>query len=514
MTFLAVFLLLAIAPAASGQYATSIDADPEGNIKIVAEDGKNIGYQTGDKVVYFSEFEKFPKQWSDYSDATLRAMNYGFSMGAMGSGGSSSGGNSAINGIPGFEGKSWDDIEKMAAGGTVTWWMWKGAPHINAWVEGWLAPRMTKQYGITLVVPEDKGAPGAVVQVATEMAAEAGGKRCQAYSPAPCDGSIDLIWINKENFRKMKQADNLFGPWAPFVPSAANFDFFSPSIAFDGGVATQGYEMPYNSAQVVFHYNSAQVPSPPASFGALVTWIKANPGKFVYSASADFTGMAFIQHAFYYFAGAALGDGKSWQDFLGAYNAALYAERAPAVWAALNELEAYLYSAGGEFEYPATHEPIRDLFADGTVWLDLAYDPNHAATNMISGKYQNSTKGYVFDDGTIANTNFVAIPANSPNKAAAMVVGNAIGSMEAIFTRAQPERWGALPALDANNPKIVASGWDAAFDYILTHHATPSVEDLAEARLAELNAQYIDAMKKDWKDCVQDKVGGAKCGSA
>ena len=43
----------------------------------------------------------------------------------------------------------------------------------------------------------------------------------------------------------------------------------------------------------------------------------------------------------------------------------------------------------------------------------------------------------MLETGTIANTNFVAIPVNSQNKAAAIVVGNVIASMEAIFTRAQ-----------------------------------------------------------------------------
>lgn len=50
----------------------------------------------------------------------------------------------------------------------------------------------------------------------------------------------------------------------------------------------------------------------------------------------------------------------------------------------------------------------------------------------------NQTKSYVLSEGTIANTNFVAIAANSPNKAAAMVVGNYIGKIEAAFTRTPP----------------------------------------------------------------------------
>ena len=33
---------------------------------------------------------------------------------------------------------------------------------------------------------------------------------------------------------------NAYGPWAFKVPNAANFDFTSPSIAYDGGIPTAG----------------------------------------------------------------------------------------------------------------------------------------------------------------------------------------------------------------------------------------------------------------------------------
>jgi len=43
------------------------------------------------------------------------------------------------------------------------------------------------------------------------------------------------------------------------VPSATNFDFTAGSIAYDGGVATAGYEFPYDGAQCVFIYNKNKV---------------------------------------------------------------------------------------------------------------------------------------------------------------------------------------------------------------------------------------------------------------
>jgi len=47
----------------------------------------------------------------------------------------------AASGLPGFEGRSFGEIEKLAAGGTVNFWMWDGSAKINAWVDGWLQVR-------------------------------------------------------------------------------------------------------------------------------------------------------------------------------------------------------------------------------------------------------------------------------------------------------------------------------------------------------------------------------------
>jgi putative spermidine/putrescine transport system substrate-binding protein len=226
----------------------------------------------------------------------------------------------------------------------------------------------------------------------------------------------------------------------------------------------------------------------------MVTWIMANKGKFAYSHVNDFTGAVVVQQFFYHYAGAEVGG--SWKDFLGDFNEPLYLKRAPLVWQTLRSIESSL-KMSSDGSYPAAHTIIRDWFAADEVWLDCSYDPNHAAQYILSGKYKETTKSYVLDTGTISNTNFVAIAANANNKAAAMVVGNMIGSLEAVFTRAQPERWGALPAIAANKQSVVDSGWDAAFDYIDSHASAPSVEELAAGRLTELRADYVQRLKTD-----------------
>lgn len=62
--------------------------------------------------------------------------------------------------------------------------------------------------------------------------------------------------------------------------------------------------------------------------------------------------------------------------------------------------------------------------------------------------------------------------------------------MSPTLPGAQPERWGALPAYDANSEKFKRSGWSSAFDYIDAHEAVPPVEELVSGRLSELDGEW------------------------
>jgi putative spermidine/putrescine transport system substrate-binding protein len=97
------------------------------------------------------------------------------------------------------------------------------------------------------------------------------------------NGMVDMVWINGENFNNAKSQNLLYGPFATKIPSSANFDFESVSLKYDFGRTTNGFEMPYNEAEVVFIYNKQYFPSgPPQNIDELVTWVKANPGRFTY----------------------------------------------------------------------------------------------------------------------------------------------------------------------------------------------------------------------------------------
>jgi putative spermidine/putrescine transport system substrate-binding protein len=393
-------------------------------------------------------------------------------------------------GLPGHEGDSWDDVLAKVDGTKVNFWMYSGSPTINNWVDNWLAPKCRSQYGIILNrVPE--GAPTAVNQMILE-------KNDGNYT----GGDVDLVWINGVNYDNARTAGVLYGPFANKVPASVNFDFYSEDIAIDFGKSTNGYEMPYNMAQVAFIYNTDKLPNgAPQTIGELVTWIKgAGVGKFTYPmADSDFTGSAFIRHFLYYYP-----EGQPYEEMFGDFNQGIYDSRAPAAFAKLQDISPYLYQKNGATYYPATIVESDALFANGEIWLTLNYDSKHAGKQVAAGAWPTTSKGYVLSSGTLSNTNFVAVGKYAKNVLGGVVVANKIGEIASQFSRAQREGIGALQPYDETSPNLVSGGWSVAFDYLATklYPQNPSEASLQKYELPELVPKYETTLQSDWVNNV------------
>ena len=209
-------------------------------------------------------------------------------------------------GLPGYTQLSWANVLNRTSGTTVNFFTCSTCTKYNQWIDNYYIPQMLANYNIKLVrVPSQ--AADAVALVQQQI----------AKVPTAKNVSVDLIWLNLENYNTLRNPpgggpSNAYGPWAFKVPSASNFDFTAGSIAYDGGVATAGYEFPYDGAQCVFIYNKNKVTTTGdvaliKTIDGLRTWIKANPGRFTYAApsldatgkTGDYTGSAFIRHVFY-----------------------------------------------------------------------------------------------------------------------------------------------------------------------------------------------------------------------
>lgn len=378
-----------------------------------------------------------------------------------------------------LKGMTWDQIVEEARGGTVNWFMWGGSDTINAYVSGYVADRLKADYDITLNRVPITDAAEIVNLVLSEK--EAG---------VTDQGSVDLIWINGENFRSMKQADLAFCGYTTLLPNDGLVNWDNPAIANDFGVPVEGCEVPWNTVQFAFAHDSAVVAEPPRDMASLIGWIKANPGRFTYPAPPDFTGSAFLRHVFIHAAGGP-------DSLLGPFNQPEFDKVAGKTWAILNEIEPFLWREGAT--YPTTVTQLNELFANGEIDFSFNYDPAQFGLAVQAGTWPETTRSFGLTDGTIGNTNYTLIPFNSPNKAAAMVLQNLLLSGEAQLEKAKAEVWGAAPAIEVSrtSPEV-----QEGFAAIKTHPSVVPASELAKAALPELQADWLTAIEKGWTENV------------
>jgi putative spermidine/putrescine transport system substrate-binding protein len=370
-------------------------------------------------------------------------------------------------------------LQKAAAGTEVRWHMWGGSAQINQWVDTYVASEMKRRFGVTVTrVPMD--APVFVNKLLTEKAANKN------------QGTMDLLWINGENFKNAQQAGVLFGPFADRLP---NFTAYCDpgKSAFDFGYPVNDYEAPYGQAQFVFEYDQARTPVPPASLDDLKAWIMAHPGRFTYPEPPDFTGSAFLRHVFC----AATGGHAQ---YMAGFDAALYAKNAPQAFAWLREVQPYLWQEGKT--YPKDAAALDTLFARGEIDMGMSYHPAHAQMKILEKTYADTARTFVLTDGAIYNIHFTAIPFNAPNKAGAMVLANFLLSPEAQLSKFKPENWGDMPALDMT--KLSATD-QAAFKAVDLGPATLDAGTLASRAMPEIPSQYLEVLEKDWSRIVLGK---------
>jgi putative spermidine/putrescine transport system substrate-binding protein len=375
------------------------------------------------------------------------------------------------------EDRSFAELEKEARGTTVNLAMYGGDDAINAYVDDYVTPRVKKEHGITLERTPVSDTADAVNKLLNEKQA---GKD---------EGTIDLVWINGENFATGAEADLWFGPWAERLPNAKYIDWESPSINRDFGYPVEGREAPWGKAQFVMIYDSAKVEDPPKNMDELREWTEQNPGRFAYPAPPDFTGNAFIEQALYGMTGEV-------EPFQKPFDQKTFDEKSPEVYDFLNEIEPNLWREGET--YPESSTKLEELYQNGEVWLSMSYNPQLAQRQVNKGLYPESTRAYLLDGGTLSNTHYVAIPFNSPNKAGAQVVADFLQSPEAQLEKQDPNGWGDLTTLDVDRlPEDVRKEFAGP-----EGKATLSTRELQENRVPEARSEWLIALEDGWREKV------------
>jgi len=374
--------------------------------------------------------------------------------------------------------RDWRAVVDAARGQTVYWHAWGGSEQINAYIQ-WVADAVEARFGIRLVhVKVDDTAHAVATVLAEKQAGRTEG------------GTIDLLWINGENFAAMKQADLLLPfPWAEDLPNWQWVDVEGkPTVRNDFTVPVEGLESPWGMARLVFFHDSARTPPAemPASAAELLDWAGQNPGRFAYPKPPDFIGTSFLKQVLIELTpdAAVLARPAEEADFAAA--------TAP-LFAYLDRLHPDLWRAGRAF--PANYPALKQMLADGEVEIIFAFNPGEASAAIVSGELPDSVRSFVFPAGTLGNTHFVAIPFNSSARAGAMVVADFLLSPEAQARKQDPVHWGDPTVLDVARLPPDAR---ALFDRIDLGIATLPPDALGPV-LAEPHPSWTERLEAEWQ---------------
>jgi putative thiamine transport system substrate-binding protein len=260
-------------------------------------------------------------------------------------------------------GTDWSAVAAKAKGQTVYFNAWGGADTINAYIQ-WAATEVQKRFGVTVVHVKVTDTADVVKRVRNEKAA---GKS---------NGTVDMVWINGENFLTMKREGLLFGPFSERLPAYSKVDTQGkPTTRVDFSEPVEGMEAPWGMAQLTFMVDSQRTPKPPQNMAELLAYAKANPGRITYPRPPNFHGVTFLKQVL-------LDSTSDRNAFYKPASPDTFAKATAPLWATLDQLHPHLWRAGKQF--PQNAEAIRQMLADGELHWALTFNPNDAANEIVA----------------------------------------------------------------------------------------------------------------------------------
>jgi len=366
---------------------------------------------------------------------------------------------------------NWTAVVAEARGQTVYFNAWGGDLTINRYLQ-WAADRLREDHGVELRHVKVTDIAEAVARVRAERAAG-----------RDDNGSIDLLWINGENFAALQSAGLLHGPWVSEIPNASYVDWEgNPTTLIDGTIATDGFELPWGTAALTLFFDKSQVSLPPTNPATLLRWIGDHPGRFSYPQPPAFLGSAFLKQLLL----LLVDDSGRLQQPAGDD----FGKVTKPLWAWLDQAHPRMWRRGRLF--PLSGPAQRDLLAVGELDWMLSYNPSEASRAIRNGDLHDGIGAMHFEGGALANSHFMAIPYNSSATAGARVVANFLLSPEAQARKADEQHWGDPSVLDIDK---LDTHDQRAFSALQIGTATPPA---AKRYLPEPHPSWTIALEQAW----------------
>ncbi|MBS9928366.1 ABC transporter substrate-binding protein [Vibrio alginolyticus] len=352
----------------------------------------------------------------------------------------------------------WQKIEQQADGQSVYFHAWGGSQEINRYIQ-WASRELKSRYNVTLnhVKVTD------ISETTTRLIAEkAAGKNS--------GGSVDMVWINGENFKSMKDNQLLFGPFVEDLPSWQYVDKSLP-IDVDFSEPTEGLEAPWGVGQLVFIHDEQTLNNPPKSFSEMLSYAKAFPNRLTYPRPPEFHGTSFIKALLIELSNNA-------PELQQPVTDDTFEQVTQPLWSYLDEFHKVAWRGGKQF--PGGTAETLQLLDDGQTDLAITFNPNAVFSAQSSGNLAESTKAYAMDAGALSNIHFLAIPWNANASAGAQVAINFLLSPEAQSRKGNLNIWG--------DPSVLSN-----------QYLTGSAKNTQQFKsIAEPHPSWQAALEKEW----------------
>ncbi len=371
--------------------------------------------------------------------------------------------------------KSWEQIEEEAKGTNATMIMYLGGKSGNKYMNEYVIPTLKEKYNITLNL-----VPGQGKEIIANILAE--------KEAGEQTGQADLCWINGETFYQLRQIDGLYGPYNELLPNFKLVDYANPIIRYDFQEDIKGFETPWSLANFSVIYDSAKITTPPVSMADFERYWKRSPGRF--TIPNDFSGLTLLKSWLIELAGGSTAlDGKFSEEKYKLYSAQL--------WKWINANKKYFWKKGETF--PSGNTAVSQMFASGE--LDFAFSFANADVDIKieEGIFPATSRALVLKAGSIQNANYIGIPYNAGNKAAALVVCNFLISPEAQAKKADLAFSGSRTVLDDN--KLTAAD-KQRFDTLKAIKYGISLPVLQVNAIKEPVPEYMIRVTEDFRKFV------------
>lgn len=391
---------------------------------------------------------------------------------------------------------SWEEVQERAkAEGEINLYYWGGSDQINIWMDRFAVPGLAAE-GVTLNPVRITSTKDAVDLVLAEMGSGKG----------LGEGSVDAIWVNGENFATLKRQNALFGSFADKLPNSANIEWNADDPRSllnlrDFGVETNASEMPWSGQQYVCAVNTARVAEAdtPGTFDEMTAYLEANPGKFVYVKPPHFIGNTFVQAAIY----AHNPDGNGAVPFQSSVDELGAAELARLITPGMEYLKSLdpllLGASGGNARYPEDPSALLGLFLNGEIDFACTFGLYGVAIGLRDGTYPEGAEQFIFPEGNmIKNKNYLVVPANAPNPAAALIMANFMASVDAQASKLEVA--GMPPGIDPwkLSDAEVAQLTDASPGFVGVTQA-----ELDANTAPDTNATLVDVIEATWLEYIE-----------